>query len=241
MRRHERRGRNRIAVLERVDQVLVIVDHPLEALFAVAEALQQRREEKPVPVDDRECSGISGRVVDDPVELPVRNRDQGVLAGRDMGLELRLGFAQTLEMLLGPPFRGPAHEHRLHGDAHVEEILDEVGVERAHPGAAIGLDHHEAFPVEDPEGLAHRHVADPVARRQIVDQKPRSEGEHTRDDVVAKPGLDVLHGPRPQPAGFCAGGLRASVVPPSISQTRIIEPALSSSPKPDERAFSRIS
>jgi len=50
---HQHLGRVRILPLDRVDEMLMLVDHALEAFLAVTVALQQRGQQQPVAVDDR--------------------------------------------------------------------------------------------------------------------------------------------------------------------------------------------
>jgi len=84
VRAHQKRRRMRIATLDRADQVLMLLDHAREALVAVAVALEQRRQEQPVAVDDRQRTRVAGGIVDRRVEVAVGVRDLRDVAGVDV-------------------------------------------------------------------------------------------------------------------------------------------------------------
>ena len=86
---------------------------------------------------------------------------------------------------------GAADHHHFERGANLEQILDEVGVDRAHAGASIGLHHHQPLALQLAQCFANRHVTYTVAGGQRVDRNARPKRERTSDDVVSDAQADV--------------------------------------------------
>ena len=221
----------RILALDRLDQVLMLVDHARKALVAIAVTLEKGGEEQPVAVDDRERAGIAGRVVDRRVEFAIGMRNTWKIPALDARLEALGGAMQSRKVRRRPAFGCAAREHRLDRAAHVEHVLDEAAVDRPHACAAVRLDHDEAFAVQHAQRFAHRHVADAVAQCEILDAKAGTERQVARYDVVAQPLLDVGErriGRRKARGRASHAGQGTRCTPARASHARSIEPGVSS-------------
>jgi hypothetical protein len=188
---HQHGGGGRVATLDCLDQVPMIVDHAVVVFGIHAVALPKRRYEQQMTVNERERTGISGRLVDDPMKAPVGARHLDIRASRDQGFELFLGGDELSDMRLGAPLAGAARQHCLDRAAQIEQVFDKVEMDRPHARPAVSLDDDETLAMQLPQSLSDRHVADAVAGGEFVDSQSGTKGQAAGHDLVAESDLYV--------------------------------------------------
>jgi len=87
------------------------------------------------------------------------------------------------------------HAVRLDHQPHVEDLLQVLLRHAAHVGAAVRLQRHEAFGLEDAQGLAHGRAAQRQLARELRLVEVRPRGEIAADDRLPQVARG-LHGER---------------------------------------------
>ena len=102
------------------------------------------------------------------------------------------GGAQTVEIAGCRSLTEAADENRLDRLPNLEDVANEIVVDRAHAGPLVRIGDDKALPLQPPQGLPNRVGAHRITRRKLLGLEPRARRKNAGDNVAAKVAGDAM-------------------------------------------------